>query len=190
MSTRRNVDTSREPGSFFAIPRAVMDSAAYRRLSFRARSLLLELAYQCNGDDNGRLLLSMKYLRTRGWKSADAVQKAKDELLESGLIFQTVQGMRPNRAGWYAITWRNLDKVAGYDPGVEKLFVRGAYRLKNESLIPTAGVGRRRIAPVRGTAKRTPVPSGGAMVREARPPSIPVDGNPLEVPSPAPRKAA
>jgi hypothetical protein len=91
------------------------------------RSLLWEVARQYVRDNNGRLLLSAKYLRKRGWKSADVIARAKRELLDGGFIFQTVQGHRPNKASWYAVTWHPLDRIPGYDAGAARLFGRSAY---------------------------------------------------------------
>lgn len=123
-------DTSRESGTFIALPLALLKSAAYLGVSHTARSLLLEIALQYCGDNNGKLLLSSKHLAPRGWSSPTVVLRAKRELLDAALIFQTVQGSRPNRASWFALTWYSLDKIAGFDAGVEQVFVRGAYRLK------------------------------------------------------------
>ena len=95
-----------------------------------ARALLLEVALQYHRDDNGRMLLSRAHLLGRGWKSADMIQKAKGELLEAELIFETVKGQRPNKASWYACTWWRLDRHPGFDSGVEKAFEQGAYRLR------------------------------------------------------------
>jgi hypothetical protein len=44
------------------------------------------------------LLLSRNFLEPRGWKSADVIHRAKQELLEAEFIFETVKGRRPNRA--------------------------------------------------------------------------------------------
>ena len=100
----------------------VLDSLAFRTLSHPAKALLLELARQCHGDDNGRMLLSRVYLAARGWKSADVIQRAKTELVDAESIFQTVQGRRPNKASWYAVTWHKLGKLKGLDPGIERAF--------------------------------------------------------------------
>lgn len=132
MANRRNEirkgDSGRDAGGFIALPWSVLDSPAYARLSMHARALLLEAARQFVRDNNGRLLLSRAYMMTRGWKSADMLSKAKRELLEAGFIYETVKGHRPNKASWYAITWRTLDRLKGYDPGALEGFERGAYR--------------------------------------------------------------
>jgi len=123
----RKGDAGRDSGGFVALPWAVLDCPAYARLSMHARALLLEVARQFHRDDNGRMLLSRAFMETRGWKSADMLTKAKRELLEGGFIFETVKGHRPNKASWYAVTWRVLDKLPGYDAGTVESFVRGAY---------------------------------------------------------------
>lgn len=154
-SPGKSRDTGRDPGRFVALPWTVLDSPAYLSLSAHAKALLLEVARQYHGDDNGRMLLSRKHLAPRGWRSNAMIVKAKRELLAADLIFETVKGQRPNRASWYAVTWRILDKLPGYDFGVEKAFKRGAYRknapIKNVSLRPSNGTGEAPIAPPHGT---------------------------------------
>ncbi|PIG09474.1 hypothetical protein [Comamonas sp. 26] len=122
-------DAGRDAGGFIALPWSVVDSPAYATLSMHARCLLIEVSRQFVKDNNGRLLLSRAYMETRGWKSSDMLTKAKRELLATGFIYETVMGHRPNKASWYAVTWRVLDKHPGYDAGAAEGFVRGAYRL-------------------------------------------------------------
>ena len=121
------VDTSRDAGAFVALPWAVLDCPAYSKLSHPARSLLIEFARQFVKNNNGRLLASSSYLRKRGWNSPDVITRAKRDLLEAGFIFETVMGHRPNKASWYAVTWRALDDLKGYDAGAKELFRRSAY---------------------------------------------------------------
>lgn len=175
--------TGRDAGGFVALPWAVLDSSAYLSLSHPAKALLLELARQCHGDDNGRLLLSAKHLRPRGWKSEDVIQRAKNELLEAEFIFQTVQGHRPNKASWYAVTWHKLGKLQGFDPGAERAFRQGAYR-KDDGLTPPPGARRVSIAPSPGVVRSSPTPSPGAISPVFGTRSTPSPGDPLEMPSP------
>lgn len=158
----RRVDTGREVGRFIALPVAVMDCPAYAQLSMHARALLLEVARQFAGDNNGRLLLSREYMAKRGWKSNDMLTKAKRELLNGGFIHETVMGHRPNKASWYAVTWRTLDRIPGYDAGAVETFRRGAYN-ENGPLRPSHGTRVSTIAPPHGTGKATSVPSHGAI---------------------------
>jgi hypothetical protein len=169
------------------LPWSVLDCPGYGRLSHPARSLLLEVARQLHSDDNGRLLLSRAYLAPRGWKSADTITNAKRELLKGGFIFETVMGHRPNKASWYAVTWRTLDKLPGYDEGAKHLFERGAYKkpfpLGSANLSPPAGKGRAVVVPPAGTAALPSVPPAGTMGGVLGVFSVPPDGHPLEMPS-------
>lgn len=179
---RKKGDAGRDGGAFAAIPWAVFDSPAYVRLSHPAKALLLEFARQFVRDNNGKLLCSMAHLRPRGWRSADVVQRAKAELLAAGFIHETCKGQRPNRASWYAITWRTLDRHHGYDHGAVESFERGAYR-KNASLIPSPGIESPSIVPSPGIGKSSPIPSPGTMQATFAHLSIPSPGNHLDKPS-------
>lgn len=127
MAKKSRVDESREPGRYIALTASVLNSQAYINLSHTAKALLIEVAMQRTGGNNGRLLLSMRHLASRGWHSADVVTRAKRELIDAGLIYQTVQGHRPNKASWFAVTWYSLDKLPGYDAGAVEGFRRGMY---------------------------------------------------------------
>ena len=177
-------DTGRDSGGFIALPWSVMDSAAYAALSHPARSLLLEIARQFVRDNNGRLLASRAYLAKRGWLSAAVIDRAKHELIAAGFIHETVKGHRPNKASWYAVTWRTLDRLPGYDEGTALTFKRGAYQ--NAVLSPSRGTGTASIGPSRGTGGLSPVPSRGPMKASFANPSVPSDGHHLEMPSPVP----
>lgn len=124
---------SRDPGGFIAIPWVVLDSPAYLDLSPHAKALLLDIARQYTGSNNGALRCGRAYMAPRGWTSMDMLTKAKRELLEAGLLHETVKGCRPNKASWYAITWLGLDKLDGLDAGTAATFERGAY-LKKQPL--------------------------------------------------------
>lgn len=185
----RRSDSGRDPGGFVALPWSVLDCRAYAALSHPARALLMEFARQIGADNNGRLLASRAYLATRGWRSADVIQRAKNELLQAQFIHETVKGQRPNRAAWYAVTWRALDRVPGYDVGAAETFVRGAYR-KNTTLVPPPGTGTGPIAPGGGTESASPVPPPGTMRATFRLPPVPSGGHHLEKPSAASRPHA
>ncbi len=192
MSNGRNKkskgDTGRDAGGFVALPWSVMDCAAYARLSHPAKALLFELARQFVRDNNGRMLLSGAYLAKRGWKSADVITRAKRELLAAGFIFETVKGHRPNRASWYAVTWRTLDKLPGYDTGAALTFERGAYQKSTplkKSLTPPYGVESPTTAPPHGVERQPATPSHGAIKATLCHFSTPSNGNHLEMPSTA-----
>ncbi len=173
----RKGDAGRDPGGFIALPWSVLDCPAYARLSHPARSLLLELARQYGRDNNGRLLASAAHLSKRGWNSADVITRAKRELLEAGFIFETVKGHRPNKASWYAVTWRTLDRLPGYDPEALQLFERRAYEKHGATLRPPRGVGMEQIAPSPGVGSASATPSRGAIRPSSARLSTPPHGN-------------
>jgi hypothetical protein len=183
----RGQDSGRDPGGFSAIPWSVLDCPGFRLLSMHARALLLEVARQFVRDNNGRLLLSRAYMATRGWKSADMLTKAKAELLAGGFIFQTVMGHRPNKASWFAVTWRRLDRLPGFDEGAYELFQRGAYKKgepqKNAVLRPPRGTRAEAIVPPHGTTTPRPVPRHGTVRLPACPAPVPHHGHHLDMPS-------
>lgn len=181
-------DSGRAPGGFMALPWSVVDCPAYASLSHPARSLLLEFARQFVRDNNGRLLASGAYLAKRGWKSADVITRAKRELLDAGFLFETVKGHRPNKASWYAVTWRTLDRIPGYDTGAALCFEMGAYQKatpSKKSLTPSDGVGSPIIAPSNGAGRMPPTPSHGAIRTTFDRSPTPSHGNHLEKPSAA-----
>jgi hypothetical protein len=185
--TGKSNPSGRDPGGFIALPWSVMDCPAYSQLSMHARSLLLEVARQYVRDNNGRLLLSMAYMKTRGWKSASMLFKSKKELLDKGFIFETVRGHRPNKASWYAVTWFQLDKLKGFDPETEKCFERSAY-LKNapihiKRLNPSHGLEKLQIRPQEGLKSISPSPYVRAIKPAFALVSRPQHGHHLDKPS-------
>lgn len=150
-------DTNRDSGPFVAMPHAVLLSAAYTNLGYPAKVLLHELALQYKRDNNGRLLASRSYLATRGIKSPDVIGRALKELMESGLIHQTVMGHFPKTASWYAVTWRTLDRHPSYDHGAVESFVRGAYRDDMQKNAPPT--------PLKGPVKNDVLGMSGVQVR-------------------------
>ncbi len=124
--TTKRTRAARDGSRFLALPHVVMDSEAFRNLSGPALRLLLDIARQYDGDNNGRLVACSKYLRTRGWSSEDTASRARKELEASRLIVETRKGMRPNRATWYALTWLSFDWSPDMDLPRNQ-FQRGAY---------------------------------------------------------------
>jgi hypothetical protein len=185
--------SGRDGVSFAPIPWVVLDCDAYRGLSHTARSLLLEFARQYVRDNNGRLLASGRYLRTRGWNSAGVIQRTKRELIDAGFIYETVKGHRPNKASWYAITWQDIDRHPGFDAGAFEGWkdARSGYgklknlMVKNARLIPSKGVGNTLIAPYSGIDSPLPIPSSGTISTSFTHLSTPSEGNHLDIPSEA-----
>lgn len=121
-------------GGYAAIPWAVVDSVSFKGASDKAKALLFALMRQHNGNNNGRLHLSKKWLYEYGWTCHENNSKARKELIERGLIVQTKWGGLNMGADWFALTWYDISNYVGLDI-TAKGFSRGAYHLCN--LAPT-----------------------------------------------------
>jgi hypothetical protein len=126
MARAKHKSRNRDGIRFVAMPHTVLDSAAFLGLSAPAVRLLLDIARQFTGSNNGRLVACTKYLAPRGWKSHDTATRARRELEAAGFIVETRMGMRPNRAAWFALTWVGLDWSPEMDIKREQ-FRRGLY---------------------------------------------------------------
>lgn len=119
----------RDAGRFILVPVNVMESKVYKALGTSARALLWDIASQYKGDNNGRLLAGWTFMsEERGWRGPNTLQRAKAELMASGLlVVETRCGMFPNRSAWYACTWWPLDWNRFMEMP-EQSFPRGAYK--------------------------------------------------------------
>lgn len=127
MGGSRKSKQKRDDGPFVALPNVVIDSEGFRSVGYAGRALLIDIARQYRGDNNGTLLASRAYMLQRGWNSSDVLARAKADLLRARLIHETFKGHRPNKASWYACTWWKLDRHPDYDAGAVESFVRGGY---------------------------------------------------------------
>lgn len=112
-----------ETRSFAGVPRAVLSTNKYRSLSGWARALLLEIAEQYTGRNNGDLTASWSVMKAKGWRSPGTLEKARKDLLSVGFISLTRQGGR-NRCSLYAVTWYAIDECIDKRTRVSKLDVK------------------------------------------------------------------
>lgn len=102
----------RESGNFASLPHDVIKSQNWRRASGNAIKLVIDLASQFNGTNNGDLSAPFSSMKARGWKSSGTLKRAEQEALHYGLIEKTRQGGL-NRCNLYALTWRSIDECKG-----------------------------------------------------------------------------
>jgi hypothetical protein len=179
MSRRGRKPVEAVSGSYTPIPHGLLDSVAFMGSSDRAKAMLFELLRQHTGRNNGKMQLSMGWLKKRGWKSADQLQKAKTELLERGLIIKTRLGGLSIGPDWFALTWLPISEYdeleirpSTYHPGqwllmdaptiMQKREVHSAIR---NSTVPPHGIVQAPTVPPHGTIKaisdHLPVPPHG-----------------------------
>jgi len=125
-TNKKNRFVDRDGTRFVALPHVVLDCKKYNLLSFSSRALLIDIARQYLGNNNGQLVACDKALKPRGWNSKATIVKARKELVNAGFLCVTRQGRKPNRATWLALTWHALDW--NKDMEISKSgFQRGAY---------------------------------------------------------------
>lgn len=165
--------------SFVALYAPVISSAGWRQVSHTARSLLVDIAAQYRGRNNGQLVAAQKYLKPLGWNSANVVTWALRELCAARLLVETRKG-GINRPSWFAVTWHPLDWAEGMDCDAwafERAH-RFAYRISPDpppkrpphrasaagaSSTPPGGVEEAAIAPPGGVEQAPLAPPGGAI---------------------------
>ena len=109
---RRKSKGRSEYGSFVQLPHALLECEAYSRLGGWSTKLLLDLYSQYKGKNNGDLSMEWNRMSAKGWRSKDTLYRARDELIENGMIELTRQGGK-HQCSLYAVTWKNIDECDG-----------------------------------------------------------------------------
>jgi hypothetical protein len=122
---------------FVGIVRSVFDCPAFSALSPHACKLLLDLAGQYRGDNNGNLTVAWSVVSTRGWKSRTTLWRCKAELINAGFVYVTRKGHMPSTCELLALTWFPLDVSPKFDPEALACFRVKAYRDKTPLPMPT-----------------------------------------------------
>ena len=103
----------RYPFKFFVMfPWDVLNHETFRTLSPRATKLVVDIAAQYRGSNNGDLCATLSLMKKRGWNSSDQLDKAKKELVGNDVIRVARQGGL-NKCNLYALTWFPIDECNG-----------------------------------------------------------------------------
>jgi hypothetical protein len=164
---------------YVALPFSVLDSPEYLSMRDRAKVMMIDLARQHNGRNNGHLHLAAGWLRkTRHWTSVDSIQKAKAELLGSKLAIKTRLGglnIGPDR---YALTWLDISNFSGLTEVSPSSYHRGAYLLKRVvEKHKGRSVRRIRSVPASGAERPATAPTHGTKNGVIRFTAVPFHGN-------------
>lgn len=103
MRSKRKSVREKTKGPFALFTAEFLKSHARQTLSGNANKLLLDLASQYTGYNNGDFCITWTLMEKRGWKSRDTLNKARKELLEARIIEISRQGGR-RKASLYALT--------------------------------------------------------------------------------------
>ena len=109
---RRRIKGRQTTNSFLSLPHHVLDHETFKTLSTRATKLLVDIAAQYRGNNNGDLSATLSLMRDRGWNSSDQLNKAKKELVEKDVLRVARQGGL-NKCNLYALTWFPIDECKG-----------------------------------------------------------------------------
>lgn len=109
--TRLKSKGRKENHSFIGLPHAVVRSENWRACGGSAIKVLLHLADQYNGHNNGDLSAPLS-AKPGGVASPSTLTRALKELQHFGLIVTTRHGGK-NRASLYALTWNAIDECKG-----------------------------------------------------------------------------
>lgn len=115
---REKIKGRKESGRFVGLPFCVLKSNDYIGLSYKSKALLIDLALQYNGKNNGDLTAAFAILKKRGWVREATIFTAVQELMVANLIIRTREGKFQNphrRCGLYALTWKPIDECIGKD---------------------------------------------------------------------------
>ena len=104
----------KQKASFAGIPRVVMECPDYINLNGSAVKLLIEVACQFKGGNNGYFCPAWTLIKARGFCSKTTLSKAIKELLKAEMIMLTRQGhFIKNKASLYTLTWAPIDECSG-----------------------------------------------------------------------------
>ncbi|WP_049639222.1 hypothetical protein [Methylophilus sp. TWE2] len=188
-SKRKDAKRGKIQGRFTALPHSVIMSMEYRALNHAACRLLIDIAAQYRGDNNGALVACSKYLKPLGWRSNDTITKALKELVQGGFLIMTRQGMRPplSRPSWYALGWLGLDITEGLDMN-SRAYQRATFTplfpmLPKKAHTPVIGAANIKVVPATGVTASLPAPNTGAVMLEKDMSTAPPNGEYIYLPS-------
>ena len=161
---------------FGAIPVRRMEHEAFRTMGYYERAVLLAIAAEYTGNNNGRIALTYAQAKARyGIKGRNRFYLALEELEWRGLIRRTwAARLRQYSDGpsRYLLEWKDHDEFPGFGvqsgPATEawENWTPGRPRrarkpVKPKRSLPTRGDGKGRTVPTCGDGKSSAVPTGG-----------------------------
>jgi hypothetical protein len=124
---------------FTGIVHSVFESPAFVALSPHACKLLLELAGQYRGNNNGNLTVAWSVVKNRGWKSRTTLWRCKAELIEAGFVYVTRKGHMPSTCELLALTWFALDVSPKFDPEALAVMASDGGNIQSTTTPPIEG---------------------------------------------------
>jgi len=98
---------------FLHLPDVLTAHVDFYSLSGSATKLLIYVARQYNGRNNGDLCAALTLLKPFGFNSNSQLKRAKRELIEKNLLIETRQGGLGIGPSLFAITWQPINECPG-----------------------------------------------------------------------------
>ncbi|MEQ1511174.1 MAG: hypothetical protein ABL934_00675 [Lysobacteraceae bacterium] len=112
LEIKRRKLTGRASASHLGIPHYVLNSPQFGALNGWEIKLLVEVAGQYHGFNNGNLSCTWSQLASRGWRSNGTLRKSLKTLLEKEWLICTRHGGR-NLCSLYAVSWWAINACEG-----------------------------------------------------------------------------
>ncbi|MBT6652893.1 MAG: hypothetical protein HOB39_09170 [Gammaproteobacteria bacterium] len=125
----------RTSGGFISLPHAVVDSDAFKQLTPQGVKLMIDIARQFNGSNNGDFSATISMMKERGWNSASTLAERLDELMHYGLIEKTRQGGK-HKCSLYAVAWKSIDECERKLDVKETRVASGSWKGTKERWVP------------------------------------------------------
>lgn len=126
---RRDYEKGALSFAFVPIPREVLSMPEYQSLPSSAKALMLDLAAQYTGKNNGRLTPAFDVMQRCGWTSKTTLLRAKAALLSMPFAILTRKGHPPRTCEWLAFTWWRLDYEKSMDAEIDPKTFHSAHYL-------------------------------------------------------------
>ena len=97
---------------FLSLPYSLIRHKNFKTLKAKPTKLLIDIASEYNGRNNGDLCAPLSIMRERGWSSNDQLFRARKELVARGILWVSRQGGR-NQCTLYALTWQPINDCGG-----------------------------------------------------------------------------
>lgn len=98
--------------SWLALPHYMIESPEFSALPVSAAKLLVQVAADYRGENNGNLEIVWTKYAGRGWNSETTLTRAREELINEGWLVCTRHPYK-RRCALYAITWQPIDECEG-----------------------------------------------------------------------------
>ncbi len=90
------------------LPREMLDSPEWDSLTAHEMKMVMHMACDYTGDNNGSISCTWSRMSKRGWRSRQTLDNVIAGLLEKGFIVRTRRGAR-RVCSLYALTWEPID---------------------------------------------------------------------------------